>query len=49
MTSLDKKIVGPMVAVATPFKEDFSVDYAAFETNLNFMIKKGLQMETPPY
>ncbi len=42
MTSLDKKIVGPMVAVATPFKEDFSVDYAAFETNLNFMINKGL-------
>ena len=42
MTSIEKKIVGPMVAVATPFKEDYSVDFDAFASNLNFMINKGL-------
>lgn len=42
MTSIEKKIVGPMVAVATPFKEDFSVDYDAFKSNLDFMTSKGL-------
>ncbi|MBA46454.1 MAG: hypothetical protein CL893_00020 [Dehalococcoidia bacterium] len=42
MNSNNNKIVGPMVAVATPFKDDFSVDYKAFESNLNFMINRGL-------
>ena len=42
---VDKLIVGPMVAVATPFKDDFSIDYKAFETNLKFMTEKGLKNE----
>ena len=41
--SVDKLIVGPMVAVATPFKDDFSIDYKAFEANLKFMTSKGLK------
>ena len=35
---VDKLIVGPMVAVATPFKDDFSIDYKAFETNLKLAL-----------
>ena len=40
---VDKLIVGPMVAVATPFNDDFSIDYKAFESNLKFMTSKGLK------
>jgi len=40
--SSNETIVGPMVAVATPFNEDFSVDYKAFASNLNFMMDRGL-------
>tara|TARA_B110000438_G_scaffold62196_1_gene62574 strand:- start:83 stop:1006 length:924 start_codon:yes stop_codon:yes gene_type:complete len=39
---LNKKIVGAMVAVATPFNDDFSVDYKSFEKNIKFMIDRGL-------
>ena len=42
MSSQNKIIVGPMVAVATPFFDDYSVDYKAFESNLKFMVDKGL-------
>ncbi|MCH2672866.1 MAG: dihydrodipicolinate synthase family protein [Dehalococcoidia bacterium] len=38
----NKKIVGAMVAVATPFNDDFSVDYSSFEKNIKFMIRRGL-------
>lgn len=40
--ALNKKIVGAMVAVATPFNDDFSVDYNSFEKNIKFMIDRGL-------
>ena len=46
---VDKLIVGPMVAVATPFKDDFSIDYKAFETNLKFMTEKGLKTKIQHY
>lgn len=42
MSTQNKIIVGPMVAVATPFFDDYSVDYKAFESNLKFMVDKGL-------
>ncbi|MCH2304793.1 MAG: dihydrodipicolinate synthase family protein [Dehalococcoidia bacterium] len=35
-------LCGPMVAVATPFKEDFSLDLDAYRDNLEFMIKGGV-------
>ena len=39
---MNDKIVGPMVAVATPFKEDFSIDYNSFEKNIRHMIERGV-------
>ena len=34
---------GPVVAVATPFKEDFSLDLAALQDNIRFMIDGGVR------
>jgi dihydrodipicolinate synthase/N-acetylneuraminate lyase len=34
---------GPVVAVATPFKEDFSLDLAALQDNIRFMIEGGVR------
>ena len=34
---------GPVVAVATPFKEDFSLDLAALQENIHFMIAGGVK------
>ena len=39
---IEKKIVGAMVAVATPFNEDYSIDYSSFEDNIKFMTNRGL-------
>ncbi|MQF96642.1 MAG: dihydrodipicolinate synthase family protein, partial [SAR202 cluster bacterium] len=39
---IEKKIVGAMVAVATPFNEDYSIDYSSFENNIKFMTSRGL-------
>ena len=36
-------LVGPMVAVATPFKEDFSLDLDALRDNVRFMINRGVR------
>lgn len=36
-------LVGPMVAVATPFKEDFSLDLDALRDNVRFMIDRGVR------
>ena len=33
---------GPMVAVATPFTEDFELDLDALRTNIRFMIDGGV-------
>lgn len=33
---------GPVVAVATPFKEDFSLDLDALQANIRFMIEGGV-------
>ena len=33
---------GPVVAVATPFNEDFSLDLAALQDNIRFMIEGGV-------
>lgn len=33
---------GPVVAVATPFQEDFSLDLDALQANIHFMIKGGV-------
>ena len=33
---------GPVVAVATPFKEDFSLDLSALQDNIRFMIEGGV-------
>lgn len=33
---------GPMVAVATPFKEDYSLDIDALQSNIRFMIENGV-------
>ena len=38
----EKKIVGAMVAVATPFNENYSIDYSSFENNIKFMTSRGL-------
>ncbi len=35
-------LCGPMVAVTTPFKEDFTLDLDAYRDNLEFMIKGGV-------
>ena len=34
---------GPVVAVATPFKEDFSLDLDALRNNIRFMIRGGIK------
>ena len=34
---------GPVVAVATPFKEDFSLDLDALRDNIRFMIRGGIK------
>ena len=34
---------GPMVAVATPFKEDFELDLDALRDNIRFMIDRGVK------
>ncbi len=44
---MDREIIhdwlrGPVVAVATPFKEDFSLDLAALQDNIRFMIEGGV-------
>jgi 4-hydroxy-tetrahydrodipicolinate synthase len=36
-------LCGPMVAVATPFTEDFDLDLDAFQTNIRFMIDGGVR------
>ena len=36
-------LVGPMVAVATPFKEDYSLDLDALRDNIRFMIDGGVR------
>lgn len=33
---------GPMVAVATPFKEDYSLDLDALHTNIRYMVENGV-------
>ena len=38
----DSVICGPMVAVATPFKEDFSLNLKALTCNIRFMIDRGV-------
>ena len=45
MTSKDTRnwIVGPVCAVATPFKEDFSPDYGTFRSNIRRMIDHGMK------
>ena len=35
-------LCGPVVAVATPFKEDFSLDLTALQDNIRFMIEGGV-------
>lgn len=36
-------LCGPVVAVATPFKEDFSLDLDALQANIRFMIDGGVK------
>ena len=36
-------LCGPMVAVATPFTEDFALDLEALQENIRFMIDNGLK------
>lgn len=36
-------LCGPMVAVATPFTEDFALDLPAFQDNVRFMIDHGVR------
>ena len=36
-------LCGPMVAVATPFTENFDLDLDAFQTNIRFMIDNGVR------
>ena len=36
-------LVGPVCAVATPFKEDYSPDYEAFQSNIRWMIDNGMK------
>lgn len=36
-------LVGPMVAVATPFKEDFSLNLEALHENVRFMVDHGVR------
>ena len=35
-------LCGPMVAVATPFKEDYSLDLDALQTNIRYMVENGV-------
>ncbi len=35
-------LCGPMVAVATPFKEDYSLDIDALQTNIRYMVENGV-------
>lgn len=34
---------GPMIAVATPFKEDYSLDLDALQSNIRYMIERGVR------
>jgi len=36
-------LCGPMVAVATPFSEDFTLNVKALQNNIRFMIDHGVQ------
>ena len=36
-------LCGPMVAVATPFKEDLSLDLDVLTKNIRFMIDRGVK------
>jgi dihydrodipicolinate synthase/N-acetylneuraminate lyase len=35
-------LCGPMVAVATPFREDFALDLDSLTSNIRFMVDKGV-------
>ena len=35
-------LCGPMVAVATPFNEDYSLDLDALQTNIRYMVENGV-------
>ena len=35
-------LCGPMVAVATPFKEDFTLDLDSLLSNIRFMVDRGV-------
>jgi len=37
-------LCGPMVAVATPFTEDFELDLEALQANIRFMIEGGMRL-----
>ena len=39
-------LVGPMVAVTTPFKEDYSLDLDALRDNIRFMVDGGVRTGT---
>ncbi len=36
-------LCGPMVAVATPFTEDYALDLEALHNNIRFMIDRGVR------
>ncbi len=36
-------LMGPMVAVATPFKENYSLDLDALQENVRYMIDHGIR------
>ena len=36
-------LCGPMVAVATPFTEDYALDLEALHDNIRFMIDRGVR------
>ncbi len=40
--NLRQWLCGPMVAVATPFKEDYSLDLDSLQTNIRYMIDNGV-------
>ena len=39
-TNIKDWLCGPMVAVATPFKEDFALDLDSLTSNIRFMVDK---------
>ncbi len=41
-TNIKDWLCGPMVAVATPFKEDFALDLDSLTSNIRFMVDKGV-------